>query len=201
MKRGGIVPTLALALFSLAAAGSAQERPIVMIDPGHGGDEIGVEDDGLLEKDLVLRIGFALGAELVAQGFDVRFTRTGDYAVEWADRRAQAERAGASLLLMLHIMGKDDRTQHGAEIYVDESNPSSAAAAGLMADAMREMGSEVIVEPRPWPFLQSTSVPTVMIELAHMTHPVERRLVVSPAFHADLAVGLVGATVRFLSTP
>jgi N-acetylmuramoyl-L-alanine amidase len=44
-------------------------------------------------------------------------------------------------------------------------------------------------------------VPTVMIELAHMTHPVERRLVKSPAFHADLAKGLVAATAKLLGTP
>jgi N-acetylmuramoyl-L-alanine amidase len=189
---------LAFPLLAGAFTLSAQERPIVMIDPGHGGADAGVVDGDLVEKDLVLRIAFAIGSELVRNGYDVRLTRSGDHAVAWEDRRALAEQAGASLLLMLHLNRSEDRTRHGAEVYADLEIPASARAAAAVAEALEDAGSEVLMEERPWPFLKSTTVPTVMVELAFMTHPVERRLIQSQAFHRELGEAMVRATRRIL---
>lgn len=193
------LPLLAALIFALGPLGLlAQDRPIVMIDPGHGGADAGVVEGDLLEKDLVLRIAFAMGAELVKNGYDVRLTRSGDHAVSWEDRRTLAEEAGARLLVMLHLNANEDPTRHGAEVYADLEIPASARAAAAVAEALREAGSEVVVEPRPWPFLQSPSVPTVMVELAFLTHPVERRLIESEAFHRELASAVVRAARTFL---
>lgn len=189
---------IALLPFLSASILSAQERPIVVIDPGHGGAEAGVVDGELVEKDLVLRIAFVVANEFVKDGFDVRLTRSGDYAVGWDDRRASAEGAGASLLLMLHVNQDEDRSRHGAEVYANLDDAASARAATAVAEALEAAGSHVVVEARPWPFLQSPSVPTVMIELAFMTHPVERRLIQSEAFHREIGESLVRAARRLL---
>jgi N-acetylmuramoyl-L-alanine amidase len=167
-----------------------------MIDPGHGGADAGVVDGELVEKDLVLRIAFAIGAELVKNGYDVRLTRSGDYAVSWEERRTLAEDAGASLLLMLHLNQDEERIKHGAEVYADLDNEASAEAAAAVAEALEAAGSKVVIEPRPWPFLQSTTVPTVMVELAFLTHPVERRLIQSEAFHRRMGAAVVDAVRR-----
>lgn len=188
----------ALFLFAGAHTLSAQERPIVMIDPGHGGEEAGVVEGDLVEKDLVLGIAFAIGAELVKNGFDVRLTHSGDYAVAWEDRRGAAEDAGASLLLMLHLNADEGRTRHGAEVYAHLDDPASARAAAAVAEALEESGSEVLVEARPWPFLQSPTVPTVMVELAFMTHPVERRLIQSESFPRQMGEVMVKAARQLL---
>lgn len=187
-------------LFLLGAAGSlvAQDRPLIMLDPGHGGDDAGVVEGDMVEKDLVLQIAFAMAAELVARGYDVGFTRTGDHAVPWDERRSRAEEAGASLLVMMHLNRSDDPTRHGAEVYAHLDDEGSARAAQEVAAALEESGSEVLVEARPWPFLQSPSVPTVMIELAFMTHPVERRLIRSEAFHRELGRAMATAADRLV---
>ena len=186
---------------ALPGALRAQERPLVMIDPGHGGAEIGVEHTGILEKDLVLRIGFAIGAEFVERGWDVQYTRTDDRAVEWDDRRGAAEAAGASLLLMLHTNGDEDIEKHGAEVYAYVEDPGSARAADLVSAELRAMGSAVFEDPKPWPFLQSNTVPTVMLELAFLTHPMDRRLLLSETFHHELGEALAAAGDRLLDRP
>ena len=175
-----------------------QERPVVVVDAGHGGAEVGVQAGDLAEKDLVLRIAFVVGAEFAERGWDVRFTRTGDYAVSWDDRRAAGEDANADLLLMLHAMGKEDTSVHGAEVYTHPDAPASVAAGRALSQALLDMGSAVLEEPREWPPLQSQTVPTVMIELAHMTHPVERRLLLADAFHHELGAALAEAADREL---
>lgn len=190
---------LAVLVFAFAPSIAAQERPLVVIDPGHGGSEIGVEHEGWLEKDLVLRIGFAVGAELVEAGFDVAYTRTRDVEVAWADRRQIAEDAGAVALLMLHANRSDDPTRHGAEVYVHLEDDSSSRLADEVASSLRTAGSAVVVEGRDWPFLQSPTVATAMIELAFMTHPVEMRLLQQTDFHHEVGQALASAIDRYQS--
>jgi N-acetylmuramoyl-L-alanine amidase len=187
------VAAATIALLACANAAAAQDRPIVVLDPGHGGAVAGTVAGELIEKDVVLRVAFTAAAALVRHGYDVRLTRTGDYDVSWDDRRSFAEDVGAALLIMLHITRSDDATRHGAEIYADLGNAASAGAAHAVADALRAAGGEVVVEARPWPFLQSPTVPTVMIELGFATNPVERRLLMSDAFHRELGEAFVRA--------
>lgn len=175
---------------------AAQERPIVLLDPGHGGDQAGVVVGDLLEKDLVLRLAYTTAAALVEAGFDVRLTRTGDYAVPNDDRRAQAEDAGAALFISLHMIQSDDPGRHGAEIYFSEGVPASVRAAGVFAEAMERDGVVVVREARTSPFLASPSVPTVMIEAGFLTHPVEQRFLVSEEYHRRLARLFVEAAER-----
>jgi N-acetylmuramoyl-L-alanine amidase len=177
----------------LCAPVEAQDRPLVVIDPGHGGDEVGVVAGDVLEKDLILEVAMSIGAEFVAAGYDVVFTRTRDVAVEWADRRALADESGAVALFMLHAMQSEDPADSGAEIYFDENTPASVALAEAVGAEFREMGSEVLLDPRPWPFLQSPSVPTAMIEAAHLTNPDEGARMADPAFHHEIGRALVAA--------
>lgn len=147
----------------------------------------------MLEKDLVLEIAFVMGAEFVKSGYDVVYTRTRDQALGWDDRRRIAEEAEASALLMLHANGDDDETRHGAEVYAFLADTDSGSLGLHVAEALRASGSAVVLEDRQWAFLTSPSVPTVMIELAFMTHPVERRLLQRPGFQHDLGRTLVSA--------
>ncbi len=187
----------AACLFGLATAATAQQRPVVVLDPGHGGAEVGVRADALLEKDLILEISFVIGAEFVKRGFDVVYTRTRDEAVPWDRRRAIAEEVGAAALLMLHINGNEDRTRHGAEVYAFVDEARSAALAEQVAEALRASGSAAIVAPRDWPFLRSPAVPTAMIEVAFMTNPLEQRLLRSPTFQRELGAALASAVAAF----
>ena len=170
---------------------SGQDRPLVVIDPGHGGDQPGVIHGDVVEKDVILVLAFNMAAELVRHGFDVRLTRTGDYDVPWDERRAMAERAEADLLLMLHAMGKEDESIHGAEVYFYEEDARSSGAARLVAEALEDDGTEVQVLARPWPFLQSPTVPTVMIELGHLSNALERRALFSDDYHRHLARSMI----------
>lgn len=179
---------LALSLFVLPWGGvGAQERPIIVIDAGHGGDEAGVVEGELVEKDLVLRLALTTAATFVREGFDVRLTRTGDYAVPWAERRERAEAVDASLLIMLHMIRSDDPARHGAEIYFSDAAPASVRAASEFGSAMEAEEVEVLLEPRSASFLESPTVPTVMIEAGFLTNPVERRFLQADAYHRALA--------------
>ena len=190
---------LLLVLLNVVGGAHAQDRPLIAIDPGHGGAEIGVEHEGVLEKDLILEISFIIGAEFVKAGYDVMYTRTQDVAVEWSNRRSLAEEAGAAMLFMLHANRNEDLNRHGAEIYLDLENEASKDLADVLGAAFVDSGSDVLVEGKPWPFLKSTTVPTAMVEVAFMTHPVDLRLLQSTEFQHEIGQTFVQAADAFLS--
>ena len=67
-----------------------------------------------------------------------------------------------------------------------------------MAAALRKLDTLVVVEARPWDFIKSPTVPTLVIEAGFLTHPVERRLLLSATYHRALAAGMVDGAVAFL---
>lgn len=97
-----------------------RERRVVVIDPGHGGEDPGAVAHGRrYEKDIVLTAARALREELLARNPDltVVLTRSGDYFVPLRKRYRDAEEAGAALFVSLHANSASDRRARGAEVY------------------------------------------------------------------------------------
>ena len=92
----------------------------------------------------------------------------------------------------------DDPQKHGIEIYANLDDPAATAAANHVAEALRQLDTPVFVESRPWAFLRSPTAPSLMIEAGFLTHPVERRLLVSSAYHRALAARLVDGAAAAL---
>ena len=185
-------PAIASGLL-LTAPLTAQERPLVVIDPGHGGSEAGVVAGDIIEKDVILEVAFVIGAEFAMAGYDVHYTRTRDVEVAGADRRGQAEAAGAVALFMLHAMQNDDPAVGGAEIYFDEATPHSVELSAAVAEQIRALGIGAAEIPRESAFLKSQTVPTAMIELVHLTNPRESDLIRDAAFQHRIGAALVAA--------
>lgn len=181
------------AVLLLALPLQAQDRPLVVIDPGHGGGETGVVAGDIIEKDVILEVAFVIGAEFAKAGYDVHFTRTRDVEVAWPDRRGQAEDAGAVALFMLHAMQNDDPQVGGAEIYFDEDTTASVELSAAVARQIRTLGLGAAEIPRGSSFLKSKTVPTAMIELVHLTNPAEADLIRDADFQHRLGAALVAA--------
>jgi N-acetylmuramoyl-L-alanine amidase len=80
------------------------ERPIIVLDPGHGGRDPGAVAEGAaLEKDVVLAVARRLKAILaVSERYDLRMTRDSDVAVALGERVAIASAAKANLFISIH---------------------------------------------------------------------------------------------------
>jgi N-acetylmuramoyl-L-alanine amidase len=106
-----------------AAAESANEaagtRPLVVIDPGHGGIDNGATaPNGVREKDIVLAFALALQDVLIASGkFDVALTREDDTFLRLEERVALARQNKADLFLSLHADSFQQQEIRGASVY------------------------------------------------------------------------------------
>jgi len=111
---------LITALSSLATAASAPVAvPLVVVDPGHGGDQTGaIGPCQLKEKDLTLEISTRLARILHTSGkVKVLLTRTTDQDVQLRRRVELANKVNASLFLSIHANASKDTSRHGVETY------------------------------------------------------------------------------------
>ena len=116
-------------------------RPIV-IDPGHGGDDLGAESSGgLMEKNVTLAIARRLARVLEARGHRVRLTRDGDQNRALTDRTALANRLEAVAFISLHANAFTARSVTGAETYYMSLDKASDDDAAATADLENRAGS------------------------------------------------------------
>ena len=104
-----------------SAPGNFDRRPVrrVVIDPGHGGKDPGARaSGGVLEKDVVLRIGRDLRDGLKRAGFEVFMTRDKDLYLTLEERAARANARAADLFVSIHANASRNRKTHGVETYL-----------------------------------------------------------------------------------
>ncbi len=78
-------------------------KPVIVIDPGHGGHDSGAKKNGVVEKDVVLAFSLILRDKLEASGrYRVVLTRDSDVFISLDERRAIAERNKAALFIAVH---------------------------------------------------------------------------------------------------
>jgi N-acetylmuramoyl-L-alanine amidase len=117
---------------------TSDPRPVVVLDPGHGGIDPGTRaPSGELEKDLVLEFASALRAKLEATGkYRVMMTRTDDTFVELSERVRFARQQQAQLLISIHCdaLARGEGEAEGATVYT-LSDKATDAEAQRLADA------------------------------------------------------------------
>ncbi|MDQ2878438.1 MAG: N-acetylmuramoyl-L-alanine amidase [Pseudomonadota bacterium] len=124
--------------------GDDDSRPLVVIDPGHGGFDPGAISpiDGLREKDVTLRIAKAIRDELVASGrVRVALTREDDRFLVLQERYGIARKLHADLFISIHCDSVGAGDASGASIYTLSEVASDKEAARLAA---RENKADVI---------------------------------------------------------
>ena len=115
-------------------------KPVIVIDPGHGGDDTGAEKNGTVEKNVVLAFSLKLRDKLNATGrYKVLMTRDTDVFVELQARREFAERHMASLFVAVHADYAGSKAR-GATIY----SLRESVANSLQRSARGEVSANVL---------------------------------------------------------
>ncbi|MEE4119231.1 MAG: N-acetylmuramoyl-L-alanine amidase [Paracoccaceae bacterium] len=108
------------------------DRPVVVLDPGHGGIDPGAVRDGHHEADITLAFARELRDALRRDGrFRVALTRDADLFVSLEGRIAAARRAGGDVFVSIHADAVAEGVARGAQVYTLSDEASSRAAAEL----------------------------------------------------------------------
>jgi N-acetylmuramoyl-L-alanine amidase len=141
VDKGGAV-TLQVVPKAEAAPPPPAVKPLIVIDPGHGGIDPGALGANAKEKIITLAVAKQLRQQLLATGrFRVVLTRDKDVFIPLRDRFKIARDKGADLFISLHADSNPSAQARGASVYTLSDKASDAEAEALAA---KENKSDVI---------------------------------------------------------
>jgi N-acetylmuramoyl-L-alanine amidase len=108
---------------------SVRDVTRVVLDPGHGGKDVGaIGWGGVREKDVTLDVVHRVAPVLAGQGIEVVLTRDDDTFVSLEERTARANAVAADLFVSVHCNASESRAPHGIETYVLDTTRDEIAA-------------------------------------------------------------------------
>ncbi len=183
----GYLLVILLAFFFSGVAQEGEEKLIVIIDAGHGGNDPGnlhQTKGNLDEKDLNLAMAMKLGGyidQFLGHKIEVVYTRTEDVFVELDDRVKKANDLNAAYFISIHCNASDNKEIHGAEthIHLKESKTSSKLA-HMIQDQFKNRAARFsrgvkLKNDRLYNLyvLKETKMPAVLVETGFMTNEQE----------------------------
>ncbi len=222
---------------------------VVIIDPGHGGEDPGaVGRKKTKEKDVVLQIAKKIESDLnKREGYRAFLTRNGDYYPSFKKRLQIAREYGSDLFVSIHADAARNRSARGGSVYCLSTSGASSEAAKILArnenladivggaeseaasseesdvimlnmiqtetiNMSRTLGSIVLsnlsdvnklkfkrIQEAPFRVLKLPHIPSVLVETAYISNPVEEQLLRDQSFQKKLARAISDSIVDFLS--
>src|SRR6516165_11529509 len=195
---------------------------VVVLDPGHGGQDSGAMCGGVMEKDLTLDMARRVDRLLDSQGIATLMTRLGDSYVSLADRAALGNRAKDSIFISIHFNEDNKPVASGVETYYaahqinsgstfaswlpifsqppsNSPKPESQSLAGFIQEALvaRTRSIDRGTQPKQFFVIANVSSPAVLIEGGFITNQDELSKLASEDYRDQLAAAIADGIVRY----
>jgi N-acetylmuramoyl-L-alanine amidase len=195
---------------------------IIVLDPGHGGDDVGTAHNGLVEKTLTIDIARRLRALLTSMGWTVRMTRDSDIdpvsqanlASMKADGKPNpsdraylqtrcdvANDVNARMFISVHVNYSDSPSVNGTTFYWYK--PQDQQLAQALEKAAIPVAGTTDDGPKHENFyvIRHTTMPAVLIETAFISNQHDAALLGSPAFLQNMAQGIANGVKAYAGVP
>ena len=188
------------------ADSSPQSAPVlkgrvILLDPGHGGNDPGAMYNGIVEKDLTLAVSLSLRTKLVALGAKVEMTRDVDSTLTLQERLDQSNNSCPDLFLSIHANAVGNRAISGIETYWHDS------ADQALSDLFLSTLSVDLNDPAKWSMqrnlfvLNGNRAPASLVEIGYLTNKARAALLKTSTYQDKVASSLSRALVAYLTDP
>lgn len=166
----------------------------ICIDPGHGGNDAGLQAFGITEKNVNLDIAIKLKLLLEHGGTEVVLTRDRDESLEVTDRINRINQSGADYVISIHCNGGPVSAKGVETIY----SYSSQEGKELAENILKEISNLGIVKRRAYNKLNSkredyfqiirdAKMTAVLVNTAFITNPSDNQLLSRNPFRKKIA--------------
>ena len=168
--------------------------PLVVLDPGHGGEDEGCSREDVLEKEINLKVALLVADKLKALGIDTVLTREDDWEQPSLEERVRmAENQGADIFVSIHQNACVDNSAEGIETWYFDGNADSRHLAQLInMGALNKSGARErgLMESDELYVIREASMPSCLIETGFLSGITEGELLADPAYQDKLAAGI-----------
>lgn len=188
--------------------------PLVVIDPGHGGNDCGaIAVNGTYEAHLNLRIAAMVKSNLESAGYRVHILRTGDNSISLDDRQAMGRKLGGDIFVSIHNNSSPSSSLSGTEVYYYRAHSKALASSihARLAGAWREiyadnpqMSNKAVADDggvRYYPFrvTRIEECPAVLVEGGYLSNPTECEYVCNSDVQQRLAKAISDGIINYFN--
>lgn len=203
----------------ISALQTENEKNIVIIDAGHGGEDPGaVSDNGIYEKDINLEIAFTVGDILRENGFAVIYTRCDDRLLYDASENVKgikkitdlknrckiAAEYPNALFVSIHMNSYGDEKYSGLQVYYSENNGNSRILAEDIQESVKKnlqpQNNRKIKRGKGIYVLENTSNASVLIECGFLTNKEECKKLSEKEYQKQLSLSIVCGIINYKDT-
>ncbi len=204
--------------------GPARHEPfsVVVLDPGHGGQDSGAKVGSMLEKDLTLDVAQRVDRLLQSEGLATVMTRVGDGYVSLAERAALTNRVPECVLVSIHFNEDNKPVSSGIETYFAERqiqpgmpiiswlpflqrttaqgpDPESQSLAGFIQEALVARTQAVNRGTKTQQFFVIANVrhPAVLVEGGFLTNKEDIAKLASADYREQIAAAIGEGVLRY----
>ncbi|AYN01474.1 N-acetylmuramoyl-L-alanine amidase [Chryseobacterium sp. 3008163] len=180
--------TFKLLVLSLASTAilsfSPTNKKIIVIDAGHGGNDMGATYNGVSEKQIVLGVASQIKKLNKSEDYEIILTRDSDQYAGLSDRTAMINKLNPEMVISLHINRTpgSETDKKGHEIFTQNSDASKALAEKIS----KKLGS-CKIEEKNLHILRESKSPAVLVELGFINNKEDRDYLSSEAGQKELA--------------
>jgi N-acetylmuramoyl-L-alanine amidase len=203
-------------------AAASSSFAVVILDPGHGGQDSGAMCGGILEKDLTLDVARRVDRLLDSEGVATLMTRLGDTYVSLANRAAFANRIKNCIFVSIHFNEDNKPVASGVETYYashqiptgssmaswlpflwkplsDSPNPESRRLAGFVQEALVARTRAINRGTQQGQFfvIANVSSPAVLIEGGFLTNKEDISKLTSQDYRDQIAAAVADGILRY----
>lgn len=172
----------------------AQQTPLIILDPGHGGIDGGCVGEDILEKDINLEIAKNVRKKLRKLGYDVLMTREGDEEVSLEERVLFANKKQGNLYISIHqnFSEEDGAKVRGIETYYCDTgkDDGSRRLAKLIQKQMisyTQANDRTALAREDLYVIREADMPACLVETGFLSNRKERELLASRDYQDKLA--------------
>lgn len=199
------------------ASAAADERPVIVLDAGHGGLDSGaVGKSGLLEKDVNLSVVRHLREMLELTGFNVVVTRDEDISIydagvegvrnqklsDMDNRLKIVQSYPDSIFLCIHQNNYTDPQYFGAQMFYNNNNPDNRTLAQIMQNRFASLQEgndrEIKLSGEELFLLKSNPNPSLMIECGFLSNPDEEALLATTEYQQQVAFTIYCGVLEYI---
>lgn len=197
------------------ASTAALAGRVIVLDPGHGGNDPGAVEPalGLYESEINLSVARRLQRLFMDAGARAIMTRGDAETVEEGgdgelrlpylgleSRAALANRSEADVFVSLHTNSFYDNRRAGPEVFYYPGSERGAALAAAIKGELSDVDKESEVcgcRAVPYYVLRRTSMPAVTVELGYLSNPEEAVRLLDPAYQEELSSAVYAGVKRY----
>ncbi|MCI9681194.1 MAG: N-acetylmuramoyl-L-alanine amidase [Lachnospiraceae bacterium] len=183
-----------------AAIASKNGSYVIVIDPGHGGEDMGMSNGEAKEKQVTLDICSKLKVMLESQGCQVVMLREDDTRISKEERVQKANEAQADLLVSVHCGYSDNSSISGAVSHYKKGSKESRYLAEMIESALvKESGAlDGGSGEGSYSILSDTEMPAVLVEVGYISNMEEAGSLTDDSYQNDAAKGIAKGIIMSL---